>query len=184
MAELLRLGKPTRLERQMHQQIIQRHAEDFMEERGYRATVDMAGLPARVRAVLLAAHRATLSPRQNTDAWEDLIQACEHITDAEIIDLTNAAFAEKSENRPEQTNTPTITAPKPKQQEERIPDEEADHIARVLDVGCEYCGARTGLERHTAPRSRRVKFRCVDADACNARELASAAANSHLDADG
>ncbi len=116
----------------------------------------MTELPERYRAVLLAAHRFTLSYPGDRDAWNNLCEACEHITDAEIIDLTNAAS--------------------------RPLDTEADAIARALDVGCEYCGTRTGLERHTAPRSRRVKFRCIDADACNARELAATKSEEDADA--
>ncbi len=52
-------------------------------------------------------------------------------------------------------------------------DEEADRMAHALDEGCDYCGARTGLERYEARNSRRIGFRCVDADACNTRELAA-----------
>jgi hypothetical protein len=49
-----------------------------------------------------------------------------------------------------------------------------DELAEKLGVGCDFCGATTGLERYV-PRGRRsssTSFRCVDADACDKRELA------------
>ncbi len=57
---------------------------------------EIASLSERVQDVLLAAHRATLSHPADTEAWDCLVQACEHITDAEIIDLTNAAWERRA----------------------------------------------------------------------------------------
>ncbi len=57
----------------------------------------------------------------------------------------------------------------------RTPPEQTvdDQMAHALDVGCDYCGARAGLERYDQRRAHLAGFRCVDADACNARELAA-----------
>ncbi len=58
---------------------------------------EIASLPERVQDVLLAAHRATLSHPVDAEAWESLVQACERITDAEIIDLTNATWERRAQ---------------------------------------------------------------------------------------
>ena len=47
-----------------------------------------------------------------------------------------------------------------------------DQLAWRLDVGCDYCGRRSDLERYETNRLMDNGFRCTDAHACNQRELA------------
>lgn len=49
---------------------------------------------------------------------------------------------------------------------------ETDTYAKLIDAGCDYCGHRSGLERYGSPRNLDNGIRCIDAKACNTRELA------------